>query len=238
MGTVGYGQLVRQFEVDPGVTSIGQMNKMDHEDKNASSKSQIDENMNQEEKIALEMLDNVVNEADQDRTITDQDEDNVNPEVETKSFWKDLDGDKKHVAVLFFLYVLQGIPLGLHSSIPLILQNRDVAYKEQAKFSFSSYPFSMKLLWAPIVDSLFIKRFGTCDIEVEGFYYLAMGCFVIGCLWFIWGWRTMRRLQKIDVLEWRVVKKDKILNDVVSQKPAAQTEKRSRFSSLVQRMRK
>ena len=79
---------------------------------------------------------------------------------------------------------------------------------------------------------------GTCDIEVEGFYYLAMGCFVIGCLWFIWGWRTMRRLQKIEVLEWRVVKKDKNLNNVVSQKPEAQTEKRSRFSSLVQRMRK
>ena len=74
--------------------------------------------------------------------------------------WKDLEGDKIHVLVLFFLYILQGIPLGLRTSVPLILQQNDVAYKEQAKFSFASYPFSMKLLWAPIVDSVFIKKFG------------------------------------------------------------------------------
>lgn len=30
----------------------------------------------------------------------------------------------------------------------------------QAEFSFSYWPFSMKLLWAPIVDSLYIKSFG------------------------------------------------------------------------------
>lgn len=36
--------------------------------------------------------------------------------------------------------------------------NRSVSYKEQAAFSFSSYPFSMKLLWAPLVDSLYVAR--------------------------------------------------------------------------------
>ena len=72
----------------------------------------------------------------------------------------DLDGDKLHVLVLFFLYILQGIPLGLASSVPLVLQERGVAYKDQAVFSFASYPFSMKILWAPIVDSIFIKKFG------------------------------------------------------------------------------
>jgi len=75
-------------------------------------------------------------------------------------FLKDLEGDKVHVLVLFFLYVLQGIPLGLINAVPLILTDRSVSYKEQAAFSFSSYPFSMKLLWAPLVDSLYVARFG------------------------------------------------------------------------------
>ena len=33
-------------------------------------------------------------------------------------------------------------------------------YRQQAEFSFAYWPFSVKLLWAPIVDSLYIRRFG------------------------------------------------------------------------------
>lgn len=36
-----------------------------------------------------------------------------------------------NISLLLFLYVLQGIPLGLSASIPMILQNRQVSYKEQ-----------------------------------------------------------------------------------------------------------
>ena len=35
-------------------------------------------------------------------------------------------GDISNIAVLLFLYVLQGIPLGLAAAIPLILSNRNV----------------------------------------------------------------------------------------------------------------
>jgi len=69
-------------------------------------------------------------------------------------------GDETNIAVLLFLYVLQGIPLGLAAAVPLILTNRDVSYKQQAEFSFAYWPFSIKLLWAPIVDSIFIGKFG------------------------------------------------------------------------------
>lgn len=69
-------------------------------------------------------------------------------------------GEGKNIALLFFLYLLQGIPLGLAASIPLLLQNRQVSYKEQAEFSFVYWPFSLKLLWAPIVDSLYSSRMG------------------------------------------------------------------------------
>merc|ERR1719429_78345 len=71
-----------------------------------------------------------------------------------------LDGDGVNVLVLLFLYILQGIPLGLAAAIPLILTNRQVSYKEQAGFSFAYWPFSLKLLWAPIVDSLYFSRIG------------------------------------------------------------------------------
>ena len=81
------------------------------------------------------------------------------PNVEIKNP-SGIAGDERNVAILLFLYILQGIPLGLGAAIPLILTNRHVSYKEQAEFSFAYWPFSIKLLWAPIVDSLFISKFG------------------------------------------------------------------------------
>lgn len=81
-------------------------------------------------------------------------------DVEKKELQSDIRGDRQNVAILFFLYLLQGIPLGLTSAIPMLLQNRGASYKEQAEFSFAGWPFSMKLLWAPIVDSLYCARFG------------------------------------------------------------------------------
>jgi PAT family acetyl-CoA transporter-like MFS transporter 1 len=44
---------------------------------------------------------------------------------------KGLGGDEKNIAVLLFLYILQGVPLGLAAAVPLILTNRHVSYKEQ-----------------------------------------------------------------------------------------------------------
>ncbi|KAK2716881.1 acetyl-coenzyme A transporter 1-like [Artemia franciscana] len=73
---------------------------------------------------------------------------------------KRFDGDGGNILLLLLLYILQGIPLGLSASIPMLLQNRHISYKEQAKFSFVYWPFSLKLLWAPLVDSLFFKSVG------------------------------------------------------------------------------
>jgi len=71
-----------------------------------------------------------------------------------------LKGDRLNVALLMLLYVLQGIPLGIAASIPYLLQSRHISYKEQAVFSFVFWPFSLKLLWAPLVDSLYFPAFG------------------------------------------------------------------------------
>ena len=68
--------------------------------------------------------------------------------------------DKSSVLLLVFLYVLQGIPLGLAGSMPMVLQNTGITYKQQAVFSLVFWPFSLKLLWAPIVDSVYFKSLG------------------------------------------------------------------------------
>lgn len=71
-----------------------------------------------------------------------------------------LRGDRKSIALLMFLYVLQGIPLGVAASVPFLLQTRKISYKDQAMFSFVHWPFSLKLFWAPIVDSVYVSWFG------------------------------------------------------------------------------
>lgn len=58
------------------------------------------------------------------------------------------------------LYTLQGIPMGLSSVLPLLLKERNVSYSELATFSLNSYPFSLKLLWAPIVDVAYLPSIG------------------------------------------------------------------------------
>lgn len=81
-------------------------------------------------------------------------------EIQKEEEEADQEGDGLNIALLFFLYLLQGIPLGLTAAIPMILQNRGASYKQQAEFSFVYWPFSLKLLWAPIVDSCFSSWFG------------------------------------------------------------------------------
>lgn len=68
--------------------------------------------------------------------------------------------DKGSIALLLFLYILQGVPIGLAGSVPIILQTKKVGYRQQALFSVVSWPFTVKLLWAPVVDSLYNQRFG------------------------------------------------------------------------------
>lgn len=71
-----------------------------------------------------------------------------------------LKDDLSNILLLLFLYVLQGIPLGVAGSIPLILQSKNVSYSDQAIYSFVFWPFSLKLLWAPLVDAAYFSSFG------------------------------------------------------------------------------
>ena len=64
------------------------------------------------------------------------------------------------IVLLVILYLLQGVPLGLSmGSVPFLLKAK-LGYKDLALFSLSGYPYSLKLLWSPIVDSVYVKSIG------------------------------------------------------------------------------
>ena len=99
------------------------------------------------------------------------------------------ESDRANYALLVVLYTLQGIPMGLSMTIPLLIQQRfatvakaaataaaatDLSasatsvlasvdtssatlYNAQAMFALCSWPFSLKLLWAPLVDAVYSK---------------------------------------------------------------------------------
>ena len=83
--------------------------------------------------------------------------DSNNPSLQpskTKSNKKDMGmhkDDRLSIVILLVLYTLQGIPMGLCGSIPLILKEKGVSYESLSLFSLVSLPFSLKLLWAPVV---------------------------------------------------------------------------------------
>ena len=87
----------------------------------------------------------------------EHDEDHDSNQKEGKANWRI---DTANILLLLFLYILQGIPMGLAGSIPMLLQSRHVGYKQQALFSVVSWPFTLKLLYAPIVDSMYSSRIG------------------------------------------------------------------------------
>lgn len=68
--------------------------------------------------------------------------------------------DKRNFLLLCLLYFLQGIPMGLASgSVPFLLK-KYLSYGQIGVFSLAIYPYSLKLLWSPIVDAVWSQRFG------------------------------------------------------------------------------
>jgi MFS transporter, PAT family, solute carrier family 33 (acetyl-CoA transportor), member 1 len=68
--------------------------------------------------------------------------------------------DKRNFLLLCLLYFLQGIPLGLSmGSVPFLLKSH-FSYGQIGIFSLAAYPYSLKLLWSPIVDAVWSRRFG------------------------------------------------------------------------------
>jgi len=95
----------------------------------------------------------------------------------SKGPWDGLKREAGSLGILLLLYTLQGVPMGLSSSIPVVLVKK-ISWTHQAGFSLVTLPFSLKILWAPFVDAVFIERFGrrkTWLIPVQ----LAVGCALV-----------------------------------------------------------
>ncbi len=84
--------------------------------------------------------------------------------------------DLYNICFLMFLYLLQGVPIGIMHSLPFILSSRGVSYASQGTFSLAGWPFSIKLLWAPIVDSIFSRRLGRRKSWLVPVQYMIGAC--------------------------------------------------------------
>lgn len=65
--------------------------------------------------------------------------------------------------LLVALYLIQGIPVGLaFGTIPFLLKSmaKDTSFTTLGFFSIATYPYSLKILWSPIVDSIYSKKTG------------------------------------------------------------------------------
>ena len=68
--------------------------------------------------------------------------------------------DRNNFLLLVLLYFLQGVPMGLATgSVPFLLKEY-LSYGQLGVFSLASYPYSLKLLWSPIVDAVWSPRVG------------------------------------------------------------------------------
>ncbi|EKG11676.1 Major facilitator superfamily domain general substrate transporter [Macrophomina phaseolina MS6] len=68
--------------------------------------------------------------------------------------------DQKNFLLLVLLYFLQGVPMGLAGgSVPFLLKAH-LSYSQIGVFSLASYPYSLKLLWSPIVDAIWSPKVG------------------------------------------------------------------------------
>lgn len=77
-----------------------------------------------------------------------------------KSFFELPQQDRRNFLLLVLLYFLQGIPMGLAGgSVPFLLKQH-LSYGQIGVYSLASYPYSLKLLWSPIVDAVWSSRVG------------------------------------------------------------------------------
>lgn len=72
-----------------------------------------------------------------------------------------LQGEYGNIALLLLLYILQAIPMGLFGVVNMEVKSifKD-SFSEQGTFMLAAWPFSLKLFWAPLVDSCYWERIG------------------------------------------------------------------------------
>ena len=65
----------------------------------------------------------------------------------------------------------------------LFLPRKRTSLTQQSMFSIASYPFSFKVLWAPILDAVFLKRFGRRKSWLVPVQILTGVAMIVGSSW-------------------------------------------------------
>lgn len=74
--------------------------------------------------------------------------------------------------VIFFVFFVIGLIQGYQNVIILDLQERGGSYDDQALFTFSNYPYFLKIFQAPFVDTYYLSIFGKCRTYIVITYLL------------------------------------------------------------------
>ncbi|KAL1932027.1 hypothetical protein VTP01DRAFT_9083 [Rhizomucor pusillus] len=99
--------------------------------------------------------------------------------------------DLGNFILLVVLYLLQGVPVGLSfGSIPFLLKAQ-LSYSQIAIFSLSSWPYSLKFLWSPIVDAIYSPSLGRRKSWIVPIQLLT------GCLFF-WLGRNIDEIMEAE----------------------------------------
>lgn len=68
--------------------------------------------------------------------------------------------DIPQILLLLVLYSFQGIPFGLFlGQLPIIFKDQ-LTYQEIGIISFSTTPYTLKFLWAPLIEIYYLKSIG------------------------------------------------------------------------------
>ena len=70
--------------------------------------------------------------------------------------------------MIFSIFFIVGITQGYQAAIVMELQEKGCTYSQQAFFSLGLYPFSFRILFAPVLDIFYIKSIGKCKSWVFG----------------------------------------------------------------------
>ncbi|KAM3084429.1 hypothetical protein ACMFMG_001467 [Clarireedia jacksonii] len=82
------------------------------------------------------------------------------PTMNNHGFFQLPMSDRRNFGLLVLLYFLQGVPMGLATgSVPFLLKPH-MSYSALGVFSLASYPYSLKLLWSPVVDAIWSPKVG------------------------------------------------------------------------------
>ncbi|RDL31508.1 Uncharacterized protein BP5553_09717 [Venustampulla echinocandica] len=83
------------------------------------------------------------------------------PTINNHGFFQLPMQDRRNFGLLVLLYFLQGVPMGLAAgSVPFLLKGAHLSYSALGVFSLASYPYSLKLLWSPVVDAVWTPKAG------------------------------------------------------------------------------